>query len=66
MLWFVELDKAIKARRIDDEQMKLTFAQIHLAGRAKTWALGIELIEPYAFGSLDAFKARLKQTSVTG
>lgn len=62
LLWFVELDKATKARRIDDEQIKLTFAQIHLTGRAKTWALGLEMSDPYAFGSLDALKARLKQT----
>ena len=62
MLWFVELDRAIKARRIDDEQIKLIFAQTHLAGRAKTWALGLEMSDPYAFGSLEAFTTRLKQT----
>ena len=53
LLCFVELDRAIKARRIDDEQIKLTFAQTHLAGRAKTWALGLEMSDPYAFGSLE-------------
>ena len=37
LLWFAELDRAIRARRIDDEQMKLTFAQTHLAGSANTW-----------------------------
>ena len=62
LLWFVELDRAIKARRIDDEQMKLTFAQANLAGRAKTWALGVEMSDPYVFGSLEAFKTLLKQT----
>ena len=62
LLWFVELDRAIKSRRIDDEQMKLTFAQTHLAVRANTWALGLEMSDPYAFGSLEAFKTRLKQT----
>ena len=36
LLWFVELDKSIRARRIDDDHMKLTFAHTHLAGRAKT------------------------------
>ena len=36
LLWFVELDRAIKARRIDDEQMKLTFAHANLVGSAKT------------------------------
>ena len=39
LLLFIELDRAIKTRCIDDEQMKLIFAQAHLAGRAKTWAL---------------------------
>ena len=62
LLWFVKLDRAIKARRIDDEQMKLTFSQANLAGRANTWALRLEMSDPYAFGSLEAFKTRLKQT----
>ena len=42
--------------------MKLTFAQSHLAGRAKTWALGLEMSDPYAFKSLEFFKTRLKRT----
>ena len=62
LLWFVELDRAIRARRVDDEQTKLTFAQSHLAGRAKTWALGLEMSDPYAFESLESFKTRLKRT----
>ena len=62
LLWLVELDRAIKARRIDDEQMKLTFAQTHLAGRAKTWALGLEMSDPFSFESLESFKTRLKRT----
>uniref|UniRef100_A0AAV1VE35 Uncharacterized protein n=1 Tax=Peronospora matthiolae TaxID=2874970 RepID=A0AAV1VE35_9STRA len=39
--WFVELDDAIRARRIDDGDMQVAFAQSNLAGRAKTWALGL-------------------------
>uniref|UniRef100_A0AAV1VF40 Uncharacterized protein n=1 Tax=Peronospora matthiolae TaxID=2874970 RepID=A0AAV1VF40_9STRA len=58
--WFVELDDAIRARRIDDGDMQVAFAQSNLAGRAKTWALGLKLHDPYAFGSLEAFKSRLK------
>uniref|UniRef100_A0AAV1TN22 CCHC-type domain-containing protein n=1 Tax=Peronospora matthiolae TaxID=2874970 RepID=A0AAV1TN22_9STRA len=60
--WFVELDDAIRARRIDDEDMQVAFAQSNLAGRAKTWALGLKLHDPYAFGSLEVFKSRLRQT----
>uniref|UniRef100_A0AAV1TBI7 CCHC-type domain-containing protein n=1 Tax=Peronospora matthiolae TaxID=2874970 RepID=A0AAV1TBI7_9STRA len=60
--WFVELDDAIRARRIDDGEMQVAFAQSNLAGRAKTWALGLKLHDPYAFGSLEAFKSRLRQT----
>uniref|UniRef100_A0AAV1UNJ0 Uncharacterized protein n=1 Tax=Peronospora matthiolae TaxID=2874970 RepID=A0AAV1UNJ0_9STRA len=41
--WFVELDDAIRARRIDDGDMQVAFAQSNLAGRAKTWALGLKL-----------------------
>ena len=29
LLWFGELDRALRARRVDDEQMKLRFAQTH-------------------------------------
>uniref|UniRef100_A0AAV1TJH5 Retrotransposon gag domain-containing protein n=1 Tax=Peronospora matthiolae TaxID=2874970 RepID=A0AAV1TJH5_9STRA len=60
--WFVELDDAIRARRIDDGDMQVAFAQSNLAGRAKTWALGLKLHDPYAFGSLEVFKSRLRQT----
>ena len=60
--WFVELDDAIKARHIVSEQVQVAFAQSNLAGRTKTWALGLKLRDPYVFGSLEAFKARLKQT----
>ena len=60
--WFVELDDAIRARHISDEQMQVAFAQSNLAGRAKTWALGLKLHDPYVFGSLDVFKTRLRQT----
>ena len=55
LLWFVEIYRAIDARRFDNEQMKLTFAQTNLAGRAKNWDLGLEVSYPYAFQSLEAF-----------
>uniref|UniRef100_A0AAV1UVI6 Retrotransposon gag domain-containing protein n=1 Tax=Peronospora matthiolae TaxID=2874970 RepID=A0AAV1UVI6_9STRA len=51
-----------KARRIDDGDMQVVFAQSNLAGRAKTWALGLKLHDPNAFGSLEVFKSRLRQT----
>uniref|UniRef100_A0AAV1T2I0 Retrotransposon gag domain-containing protein n=1 Tax=Peronospora matthiolae TaxID=2874970 RepID=A0AAV1T2I0_9STRA len=60
--WFVELDDAIRARRIDDGETQAAFARPNLAGRAKTWALGLKLHDPYAFGSLEVFKSRLRQT----
>uniref|UniRef100_A0AAV1V6X6 CCHC-type domain-containing protein n=1 Tax=Peronospora matthiolae TaxID=2874970 RepID=A0AAV1V6X6_9STRA len=60
--WFVELDDAIRARRIDDGELQDAFAQVNLAGRAKTRALGLKLHDPYAFGSLEVFKSRLRQT----
>uniref|UniRef100_A0AAV1UKF9 Retrotransposon gag domain-containing protein n=1 Tax=Peronospora matthiolae TaxID=2874970 RepID=A0AAV1UKF9_9STRA len=59
---FVELDDAIRARRIDDGDLQVAFSQSNLAGRAKTWALGLKLHDPYAFGSLEVFKSRLRQT----
>ena len=60
--WFVELDDAIKARHIVDEEMQIAFAQSNLAGRAKTWALGLKLHDPYVFGSLEVFKSFQRQT----
>ena len=60
--WIVELDDAIEARRIDDDAMRVTFAISNLGGRAKTWALGLKLHDPFCFGSLDEFKAKLKRT----
>uniref|UniRef100_A0AAV1TRN5 Retrotransposon gag domain-containing protein n=1 Tax=Peronospora matthiolae TaxID=2874970 RepID=A0AAV1TRN5_9STRA len=57
-----QVDDAIRARRIDDGDMQVAFAQSNLAGRAKTWALGLKLHDPYAFGSLEVFKSRLRQT----
>uniref|UniRef100_A0AAV1TGG1 CCHC-type domain-containing protein n=1 Tax=Peronospora matthiolae TaxID=2874970 RepID=A0AAV1TGG1_9STRA len=42
--------------------MQVAFVQSNLAGRAKTWALGLKLNDPYAFGSLEVFKSRLGQT----
>ena len=54
LLWVVELDRAIRAHRIDYKEMKLTFAQTHLAGHAKARALGLKMSDPYAFRSLVA------------
>ena len=42
--------------------MELIFAQTELVGRAKTWVLGLEMSDPYDFGSLEVFQTRLKQT----
>uniref|UniRef100_A0AAV1TLG7 CCHC-type domain-containing protein n=1 Tax=Peronospora matthiolae TaxID=2874970 RepID=A0AAV1TLG7_9STRA len=41
---------------------RLPLEMSNLAGRAKTWALGLKLHDPYAFGSLEVFKSRLRQT----
>ena len=49
LLWFVDFDRGKRARRIDGEKMKFTFAQDHLAGRAKIEVLGLEMSDPYAF-----------------
>ena len=56
LVWIVEFDRAIKSRRIDDEQMKLTFTQSHLAERAKNWALGQNMSNRYAVGRLNPLK----------
>ena len=60
--WFVELDDAIRARHIVDEQMQVALSQSKLAGRAKTWAMDLELHDPFVFGSLEFFNSLLRQT----
>ena len=51
--WFVEVDFAIEARRIDSERMRLAFAQSYLTGGARNWALNLKLHGPNVFGSLE-------------
>uniref|UniRef100_A0AAV1UGA0 Retrotransposon gag domain-containing protein n=1 Tax=Peronospora matthiolae TaxID=2874970 RepID=A0AAV1UGA0_9STRA len=61
-IWFVDLDDAIRARHIESDEMQVTFALSNLIGRAKTWALGLELQDPKMFESLEILKSRLKET----
>ena len=60
--WFVEVDFAIEARRIDSERMRLAFAQSYLAGNTKNWALNLELHDPNMFESSDVCKNLLIET----
>uniref|UniRef100_A0AAV1U447 Retrotransposon gag domain-containing protein n=1 Tax=Peronospora matthiolae TaxID=2874970 RepID=A0AAV1U447_9STRA len=60
--WFVELDDAIRARHIEGDEMQVTFALSNLTGRAKTWALGLNLHDPNVFESLEILKPRLRET----
>lgn len=43
LTWFVEVDDAIEALRIEEESMKIKFGMSHLGGRARAWALGLKL-----------------------
>jgi hypothetical protein len=60
--WLVELDAAVKARCIDDEEPKVTFAVSNLAGRAKTWALGKLMSNVNYFSTYKTLKDALKET----
>ena len=62
MIWVLEVGDAIKARHIDDEEMRVAFAESNLSGRARTWALNLQLHDPNVFGSLAVFKTLLSQT----
>ena len=46
LLWFLEVDDAIKARHIDDEEMQVAFAKSNLSGRVRTWDLNLQLHDP--------------------
>ena len=59
--WFVELDDAIEARRIEDDSLRVMFAVSNLAGRARTWALGLKLRNRDCFRSYADFKEQLRQ-----
>ena len=59
---FVNLDDAIDACCIDDERMKVLFAQSNLAGEDRAWALKLKLHDPNVFGSLRIFKTLLSET----
>ena len=60
--YFVELDDAIDARRIDDELMQVSFAQFNLAGEARAWALSLKLHDPNVVGSLRIFEKLFSET----
>ena len=62
MRYFVALDDTIRALHIVDERMQVAFAQLNLAGRVKTWALGLKLHDPFVFGSLYVVISLLRQT----
>ncbi|TMW67113.1 hypothetical protein Poli38472_012231 [Pythium oligandrum] len=58
--WFVELDAAIQARQLTDARQQVTFAMSKLGGRAKSWAFGRRLSDPYCFSTYEEFKNELK------
>ena len=58
--WFLELEAAISARRINDAELQVRFAMSHLAGRAKSWAYGKLLAEPNCFPNYTQFRAELR------
>uniref|UniRef100_A0AAV1TQ36 Retrotransposon gag domain-containing protein n=1 Tax=Peronospora matthiolae TaxID=2874970 RepID=A0AAV1TQ36_9STRA len=60
--WFVELDDAIRAYRIEGDETQVIFALSNLTGRAKTWDLGLKLHDPNVFESSKILKSRLKET----
>ena len=62
MRWFLKVDDAIKVRHIDDEEIQVAFAKSNLSGRARTWALNLQLHDPNVFESLAVFKTLLNQT----
>ena len=60
LTWFVELDLAIEARRIESSDNQIAFAISRLGGRAKTWALGRRMADSRCFTSYDDFKTQLR------
>ncbi|OWY99546.1 hypothetical protein PHMEG_00029435 [Phytophthora megakarya] len=60
LLWLVELDTAVMARRLVDQLAKVAFAMSCLGGRARSWAYGRRLTDPTCFSTYETFKEELK------
>lgn len=60
--WFVELDASIEARLLKEEGQQVAFAMSKLSGRAKSWAFGRRLADPFCFPTYSEFKEELKAT----
>lgn len=60
--WFVELEAAMNARRIEDASMRVTFAMSNLDGRAKTWAFGRRMGDSTCFPTYEDLKRELRET----
>jgi hypothetical protein len=60
--WFIELETAMVARLITVEEAKVGFAISQLNGRAKDWALGLKLADPFCFPDYTVFKQKLRDT----
>ena len=60
--WLVELEAAMRARRIEEPSMQVTFAMSNLDGRAKTWAFGRRMGDPQCFDTYEELKQELRET----
>lgn len=61
--WFQEVDNAIVARGITNDDLKVHFAISCLDGQAKSWALGKQmLLDDLAFLDFKAFRADMEAT----
>lgn len=58
--WFVELETAMDARLISNEQNKVAFAMSCLDGKAKTWAYGLKMHDSNCFPTYEVFKKALR------
>lgn len=58
--WIVEMDSAIRARCVDGDELKVTYAMSNLAGNAKTWAYGRRMADPNCFLTYEDFKKDLR------
>lgn len=58
--WFTELDMSINVRGLPLEEHKVAYAMSLLTGRAKNWAYGCRMQDPYCFPRYDDFKKSLE------
>ena len=59
--WFVEVQTALRARRIGEDDMQVAYAMSRLGGRARSWAYSRIMSDPTCFPNWETLKTELME-----